>query len=103
VSNLKPPDNFLPLLREELKRFRVDLKREIVDDLSVVIDKIIDKKVSGLAARLIRWEIPQKILPPVLDQYLRPLVTEGLQMLFGTGHDATPLLKDAKPEDGPHT
>ena len=72
----RPPDQWIRVLRDELQRFRKELKHEIVEEM----DLILDKKLSGAMARLIKWEIPQVLLPKILERFLKPLVEEWMHL-----------------------
>lgn len=89
------PDQFIRLLREELQQFRISLKAEIVEEVVAKMDAILDKKLSGAMARLIKWEIPQVLLPKVLNSFLKPLVEEWMLMTGYRGpQKAIPHKKD---------
>lgn len=64
-----------------LRKFKAELKEEIVEELVPRIDQMLDRKLSGAVARLIKWDIPQKLLPEVLQIFLPAALDERLALM----------------------
>ena len=84
-----------------MQRFKTELKEDIIEELVPRIDKMLDAKLSGAIARLVKWEIPQKMLPELLQVFLPALLDERLALMgqvdlaLAVPYNGIPELKDA--------